>query len=49
MFLTLSTEGLSHRATMDRERIPLLTDASDTYFEIANAVEHESYEGVFLR
>ena len=49
MFLTLSTESLSRRATMDGERIMLLTDASDTYFEIVDAVEHESYEGVFLR
>jgi hypothetical protein len=43
MFLTLSTEGLSRRATVDRERTLLLTDASDTYFETVNAVVHESY------
>jgi len=45
MFLTLSTEGLSRR-TMDRERVPLLTDASDTYFETASVVERESYTRV---
>lgn len=48
MFLTLSTESLSGWTPTGRERIPLLTDASDTCQDRKSSGVREVYGDVFL-